>query len=42
MVNARNKKNGHLAQMAEHWFEWITNQMDVDSNPTVDVEKWNG
>ncbi len=37
MVNARNKKNEHLAQLVEHWFEWKANQMDVaiGSNPTV-------
>ncbi len=29
------QKNGHLAQLAEHWFEWIANQMDLGSNPTV-------
>ncbi len=31
---------GRLAQLAEHWFEWIANQMDVGSNPTAMA--WNG
>ncbi len=35
MVKVRNKKNGHLAPLTEHWFEWNTNQTDVGSNPTV-------
>ncbi len=36
------KKNSHLAQLAEHWFEWIANQMDVGSNPTVRGMERNG
>ncbi len=36
------QKNGHLAQLAEHWFEWIASQMDVGSNPTVRGMGWNG